>query len=390
MNIRELVNNEEDYIVGLRRYFHANPEPSLKEYKTAEKIEKELEAWGIPFERVGETGVIGYIGELNKGKTIALRSDIDALEIEEMNDIEYISFNKGLMHACGHDAHIASLLGAAKILKAKENEINGCIKVLFQQAEEIGQGARQFVALGHLKDVDNVFGLHVSSGLDVGKISVTPGSIAASCDYFKIKIKGKSSHVSKPHTGIDALYIASQVVVNLQSIVAREIDPIDTVVVGIGVLNSGTRYNIIAKTAELEGTFRTFSRETRAKTQESIERIVKSIVEAHKGEAEVEFHSYSSPVINDEESSKYAAEVAKQIVGEDNIITNQEKVLGADDFAEFQEEVPGVYVNIGTRNPIDESTHYPHHNERFNIDEKGLLISTEFYVLYALKYLNGE
>lgn len=388
MSIRELVNNEEDYIVKLRRYFHANPEPSLKEYKTAEKIEKELELLGIPFERVGETGVIGYIGQPNRGKTIALRADIDALEIEEINDIEYASSSKGLMHACGHDAHTASLLGAAKILKAKENEINGCIKLLFQQAEEIGQGARQFVALGHLKDVDNVFGLHVSSGLDTGKISVTPGPIAASCDYFKVKIKGKSSHVSKPHTGIDALYIASQVVVNLQSIVARETDPVDTVVVGIGVLNSGTRYNIIANEAVLEGTFRTFGRETRERTQESIERIVKSIVEAHKGEAEVEFRSYSSPVINDEESSKFAAEVARQIVGGDNVITNQEKALGADDFAELQAEVPGVYVNIGTRNPIDEGTHYPHHNERFNIDEKGLLISAEFYVNYALKYLN--
>jgi len=390
MSIKILVNNEEKYIVGLRRYFHANPEPSLKEYKTAVKIEEELKALGIPFKRVGETGVIGYIGGVNEGKTLALRADIDALEIDETNDIEYASVNQGLMHACGHDAHTASLLGAAKILKAKENEIKGSIKLLFQQAEEIGQGARQFVALGHLKDVDNIFGLHVSSGLDTGKITVTPGPIAASCDYFKVKIKGKSSHVSKPHTGIDALYIASQVVVNLQAIVARQTDPVDTVVVGIGVLNSGTRYNIIANEAVLEGTFRTFNRETRTRTEESIERIVKSIVEAHKGEAEIEFRSYSSPVINDTESALFTAEIARTILGEENVITNQEKGLGADDFAELQAEVPGVYVNVGARNPLDESTHFPHHNERFNIDEKSLLISTELYVLYSLKYLNGK
>lgn len=388
MNIKELINREEKYIVDLRRYFHANPEPSLKEYKTAEKIEAELKALDIPLERVGETGVIGYVGIENKGKTVALRADIDALEIEETNILEYASNNKGLMHACGHDAHTAALLGAAKVLKAKESEINGSVKLLFQQAEEIGQGARQFVAKGYLKDVDNVFGIHVSSGLETGKITVTPGPIAASCDYFKIKVKGKSGHVSKPHTGVDALYIGSQIVVNLQAIVARQTDPVDPVVVGIGVLNSGTRYNIIANEAVLEGTFRTFSFETREKTQNSIKKIAQSVAIAYGGEVEIEFRSYSSPVINDTESAAFAAEVGRSILGDKNVITNQEKALGADDFAEFQAEVPGVYINVGTKNPEDEDTHFPHHNGRFNIDEKGLLIMTELYANYALKYLD--
>ncbi len=368
MNISKSVRNEEKYIVNLRRYFHAHPEASLKEYNTANKIEEELKALNIPYERVGETGVIGYIGNPDKGKTLALRADIDALEIEEANDVEYRSLNKGLMHACGHDAHTASLLGAAKVLKGKEDEINGYVKLIFQQAEEIGQGARQFIAAGHLKDVDNVFGLHLSSELETGKIAVRPGPVAASCDYFKIKITGKSSHVSKPHTGIDALYIASQVVVNLQSIVSRETDPIDTVVVGIGVLNSGTRYNIVARDAVLEGTFRTFSKESRSRTQEA----------------------FASPVINHEASSLLAAKVARNIVGEDNVITNQEKALGADDFAEFQAVVPGVYAYVGSRNPHDEGSHYPHHNERFNIDEKCLLVATELYIQYALEYLDGS
>jgi amidohydrolase len=386
MKIKDIVSREKEYIIDLRRYFHTYPEPSLKEFNTAKKIEEELEKLEIPYKRVGKTGIVGYIEGLNPGKTLALRADIDALEIQEENKLDYASINEGLMHSCGHDAHTASLLGAAKILKEKEDEIQGKIKLFFQQAEEIGQGARQFVALGHLKDVDNVFGLHVTSDLDIGKIAVVPGPIAASCDYFKVVIEGKSSHVSKPHRGIDALYIASQSVVNLQSIVARQTDPLDPVVVGIGVLNSGTRYNIIANEAIIEGTFRTFSSETRAKTQEAIERIFKTTAETYRGKAKVEFRSYSSPVINDEDSANFATKVAKELVGSDNVITNQEKAMGADDFAEFQREVPGVYVNIGAKNPLDKSTHFPHHHEKFNIDERAILISTELYVAYALKY----
>lgn len=387
MEIREIVNREKEYIINLRRYFHAHPESSLKEFNTASKIEKELGTLGIPYERVGETGVAAYIGGLNPGKTLALRADIDALEIQELNELDYASVNKGLMHACGHDAHTASLLGAAKILKKKEDQIQGKIKLFFQQAEEIGQGARQFIALGHLKDVDNILGFHVSTDLDTGKIAVSPGPIAASCDYFKVIIEGKSSHVSRPQTGIDALYMACQSVVNLQAIVARETDPLDPVVVGVGVLNSGTRYNIIANEAVIEGTFRTFSQETRVKTQESIRRIFETTAETHKGKAKIEFYSYSSPVINHENAAKFATSVAKELVGLDNVITNQEKALSADDFAEFQLEVPGVYVNIGAKNPLDKSTHFPQHHGNFNIDEKALLIGTEFYVRYALKYL---
>lgn len=191
MTIKKRVEEEKEYIIDLRRYFHQNPEASLKEYNTAKKIEEELDKMDISHQRVGETGVIAFIGGVKSGKTIALRADIDALEIEERNEIDYASKNKALMHACGHDAHTASLLGAAKILKEKESEISGTIKLLFQQAEEIGQGAKVFVSLGHLEDVDNIFGQHVSSSMDIGKVSIRSGAIAASCDYFKVLIRGK-------------------------------------------------------------------------------------------------------------------------------------------------------------------------------------------------------
>lgn len=346
MAIKKRIEEEKKYIIDLRRYFHQNPEASLKEYNTAKKVEEELDKLGISHQRVGETGVIAFIGGEKPGKTIALRADIDALEIEERNEIGYASKNKGLMHACGHDAHTASLLGAAKILKEKESEINGTIKLLFQQAEEIGQGARVFVSLGHLKDVDNVFGQHVSSSMDTGKVSIRPGAISASCDYFKVLIKGKSGHVSRPHEAVDALYIASQGVVNVQSIVSRRTDPVDPVVVGIGLLQSGTRYNIIANEALIEGTFRTFSNETKNKIQNLIEEIFKSTAKVNGGYAEVEFRSYASPLINEEKSARLAQVVARSIVGEENIITDQEKSLGSDDFAELLFEAAGVYLSL--------------------------------------------
>lgn len=386
MEIRREVQETEDYVVGLRRHFHQHPESSLKEFETARRIEEELDKLLIPHERVGETGVIGYL-KGKEGKVLAMRADIDALELQELNTAEYASKYEGLMHACGHDAHTAALLGAAKVLKTKESELPGSVRLFFQQAEEIGQGARQFVAGGHLQDVDGVFGLHVASGLDTGKVTVTPGPIAASCDYFKVTIHGKSGHVGKPHAAVDALYIASLSVVSLQSIVARQTDPVDPVVVGIGVLSSGTRYNIIAQEAVLEGTFRTYSQETREKTQASIERILRATVESHGATVDIEFQDFASPVINDQASAELAASVCRKIVGEDNVDTNAPKSLGADDFAELQRVVPGVYVNVGTRNPQDENSSFPHHHGHFDIDEKGLLIATELYVAYAEAFL---
>lgn len=387
--IKKLVKENEEYIINLRRYFHENPEPSLKEYKTADKIEEELNKLNIKNERVGETGIVGFIGNKN-GKTIGLRADIDALEIEEKNNVEYKSKNSGLMHACGHDGHTASLLGAAKILKEKENELNGNIKLFFQQAEEIGQGARQFIEKGYLENVDRVFSLHLSTGLEIGKASATVGSIMAACDYFKIEIIGKSGHVSAPHTGIDALYIGSQVVVNLQSIVARHTDPVDPVVLGIGVLNSGTRYNIISNKTIIEGTFRTFSQETRKKTKDLIYDITKATVESNGGTVNFIFEEFANPVINEKISTEFAQKIGKEILGENSIITNQEKRLGADDFAEFSLKVPGVYVNIGAKNLDNINTQYDHHHENFDIDENSLLISTEFYTKYAIDYLNNK
>ena len=390
MGLKDYVVKNREYITEMRRYFHAHPEVSLKEYNTCKKIEEELDKMGIPHRRVGETGVYGWIdgrGNGGKDKVMVLRADIDALAMEDLKEVSYCSKEEGVCHACGHDAHIATLLGAAKILKEKEQEFSGQVRLFFQQAEEIGQGARIFVKEGLMEGATRVFGAHVSSKLDSGTVSLTAGPQNASCDYFKIKVTGKGAHVSTPQLGIDAVYVASQIVVALQSIVARNTDPLETVVVGVGVLRAGTQYNIVAEHAEIEGTTRSFSKEVREFTNERVKTIAKQTAELYGAEAEVEFQGFANPLINDEEAVEEVTEVAKQVMEEQNIISNFEKMLGADDFADFLQETKGMYAFVGTRNKEKPNTASAHHHGLFDIDEEGLLLSCNLYVDYALQIL---
>lgn len=389
-SIREDVLSGAESVVALRRHFHQHPEPSLKEYETIKRIKEELDKLDIPWEPVGETGAIGTIeGKKGPGKSLLLRADIDALELEDAKDVSYKSKYPGLHHACGHDGHAASLLGAAKILKNREEDIQGTIKLAFQQAEEIGAGARQFVQGGYLEDVDQVFGLHLDSSVPVGKIVSVPGATNASCDIFKIKLQGKSAHVARPDQGIDALLTAAAITVELQSIVGREVSPLDNVVVAVGVLQAGTRYNIVANEAFLEGTVRTFSHETRRFVLEAVERIATRVAESHRCTITFENYDAAAPLINEAGPAARAARVGADIVGHENIINDQPKSMGADDFADFLAESPGVYARVGTRDLDNEETWYGHHHENFDIDERGLAHATELHVRYALDYL-GE
>lgn len=389
IDIKEEVAAGAEEVVALRRYFHKHPEPSLKEFETIKRIKEELTKLEIPYESVGETGAIGTIkGQRGPGKTILLRADIDALELEDAKDVEYKSKYPGLHHACGHDGHASALLGAAKILKAHEDKFAGTIKLAFQQAEEIGAGARQFVEGGFVEDVDEVFGLHLDSSVPVGQIVSVPGATNASCDIFKINVHGKSAHVGQPHQGVDALLAAAAITVELQSIVGREVSPLDNVVVAVGVLNAGTRYNIVANHVELEGTVRTFSHETRAFVLEAVERVARQVADSHRCTIEFENYDAAAPLINDKEPAKRAAELAAEMVGEENVITDLPKSMGADDFADFLAAAPGVYARVGTRNPENKDTWYGHHHEKFDIDERGLAYATEIHVRYALDFLS--
>ena len=386
--IHQEVSAVYDYIVSLRRHFHQHPEVSLKEFETIQRIKEELDEIGIDYIPVGETGALATLpGGKGAGKKILLRADIDALPLPDQTGAPYASLNPGANHACGHDGHASALLGAIRVLKSHQADFAGTIQFAFQPAEEIGAGARQFVRGGFIDDIDHVFGIHLQSGTALGKIVATPDPSNASCDIFKIKVHGKSGHVSRPDLGRDALVSAAAIVTELQTIVSREVKPTDEVVVGIGVLRAGTNYNIIANEAEIEGTVRTFSHEVREQVLAAVERIAKNTAESHRTTIAFSNYDAAAPLINDLAAAEHAFKVAAKIVGAGNVITNAPKSMGADDFADYLAVAPGVYCFVGTQS--DEKTSYDHHHEKFDIDEKGLAIAAELHVSYALEYLQN-
>lgn len=254
-NLVKEVEAVKSYLIETRREFHQNPELSLKEFRTANRIEEELTKFGIKHSRVGETGVLGILkGDKPSDKVLLLRADIDALPINEVGAVEYISKNPGVMHACGHDAHTTCLLAAAKILSEKKSEIAGEVRFVFQPAEEIGKGTQPFIEEGVLEGVDRVFGLHCAPDLPIGSVGLTPKLNNAAVDHFTISVKGVSSHVSLPHKGVDALYVASEIVVAVQALRTRLNSPLEPMIIGIGKFNAGTTYNALAANAVLEGT----------------------------------------------------------------------------------------------------------------------------------------
>lgn len=293
------------------------------------------------------------------------------------------------MHACGHDGHTASLLLAAKILCRHRDKIKGKVKLCFQQAEEIGYGAMVFINSG-LVTGDRPFGVHLASNIPVGKISVTAGPNNASVDSFKITVKGRGAHVFTPEKGIDALYIASQIVVAAQDLVTRCTNPTDSVIIGIGKLEAGTAYNVVAKDAVMEGTIRTMYPEIREKVKSDLEELVKSMAVIYGGEAEIQYKDSTSPMINPPIPAKEVEKVAVSLFGRDNVITDRPYSLGGDDLAEFILRVSGTYAYVGSGNSDRPNTVVAHHDGLFDIDEDCLINSSLIEVAYTLDYLKGE
>lgn len=378
-----------DQLIALRREFHTYPELSFQEFRTARRIEEELELLGIPHSRVGETGVLGILrGTGIGGEAVALRADIDALPIQETNTVDYRSHTDGVMHACGHDAHTACLLVAAQLLTEHRDSFGGEVRLIFQPAEEIGQGAKLFVKDGVLDGVRRVFGLHTAYDLPVGTVGLKPGLNNASVDHFKIVIHGKAAHVATPQLGVDALYIASQTVVSLQALVTRRSSPVEPVIIGVGKLNAGTTYNALAELAILEGTTRTTSPEMREQIRQWVTDAVRRTAELYGGSAKIAWTDFASPLLNTPTVCREVALAAKQLGLQ--VTTDRALSLGGDDFAEFLLHIPGAYAYLGTGNQEKPQTLNSNHNGNFDIDEDILPLGAGLYAAYALWALSTE
>lgn len=292
MDVKKAAAETKDYIVSIRREFHRHPELSLQEFRTAQRIEEELDKFGIPHTRVGETGVLGTLkGAKDNGKVLVLRADIDALPIEETHECVYRCEKQAFMHAACM-MRTRRFLGAAKILSENRDAFSGKVRLVFQPGEEIGKGAKPFVAAGVLDGAERVFGLHTAYDLEAGTVGLKPGINNAAVDHFRIRVYGKSTHVSTPHLGVGALYIASQIVVAVQGLVTRRTSPTEPVIIGIGKLNAGTTYNAVAAFAEMEGTTRTISQESRDRVRAQVSETAQSIATLYGGTAEVEWTDF--------------------------------------------------------------------------------------------------
>lgn len=381
MNAQDVITARRDDIIALRAHLHMHPEISRQEFETAKLIERELDKLGIEHIRVGETGVCGFIRGAQPGPVTILRADIDALAVCDEKDVPYKSQIPGAMHACGHDMHTASLLGAAMALSQVKDSLCGEVRLAFQHAEECGYGGRVFRDQGLLK-ADRALGLHSCSELPVGTISVVPGPRNASCDYFKVTVKGKSAHVSKPHAGVDALNVAARMVEALHSIPERMVDPLQPVVVGIGTMKAGATYNTIADTAEMEGTTRAFTPETRALLLDRVQAVVKNIADIYGAEADVEIRDYAAPLVNDQTVCEEMTRVVRELGLE--VDTSFGLALGADDFAEFCLAAPGAYLLVGSREEGKPYTAAMAHNGQFDVAEEAIVLAARGYTQYAL------
>ena len=387
MGIHPLIEQDREYITALRRWFHSHPELSMKEYNTAARIEEELSALGIPTRRVGETGVLGVLkGRKGPGRRVVLRADTDALPIQDEKTVPYASQCPGVMHACGHDAHTAALLGAARALKKLEDSLSGEIGFVFQPGEEYGKGAVLFLQDGALEGADRSFGVHMQSNLPVGQVAMNLGAENASVDHFTIRIHGRSAHVSTPELGADALYAAAQIVTALQGIVGRLKNPTDPALIGVGVLRSGEGYNIVAREAVIEGTVRCFSEQTRAMLNAKIADTARSIAALYNTTAEVETESFTRALINDARVYAETAPLVEKVVGRGNLVV-KELSLGGDDMAEIMAVVPGVYAFVGSGSEAVPGSRLAHHTPGFDIDERCLTIAASLYVESALFWL---
>ncbi|WP_009610767.1 M20 metallopeptidase family protein [Caldanaerobacter subterraneus] len=388
MDILKEVEKVEEEIIGIRRKIHMHPELGFEEVKTSELVYEYLKSLGFEVKRLAKTGVVGLLkGEGER--TIAIRADMDALPIQEENEVEYASKIPGKMHACGHDVHTAILLGTAKVLSRIKN-VKGNVKFIFQPAEETTGGALPMIEEGVLEGprVDAIIGLHVDPDLEVGQIGITYGKAYASSDMFDVIIKGRSSHGAEPHKGIDALVIAANVISALQTFASRKTSPFTPIVVTIGTIKGGYARNIIADRVEMSGIIRMMEEERREEIVESVEKMCKDIAKAYGGDAEFRRVKGYPLLINNKGFTDLVKKSASMILGEENVLEVSPS-MGVEDFAYFLQRVPGTFYKLGCGNK-EKGIDKPLHSSRFDVDERCIKVGIAVHVMTVLNYFEGK
>jgi len=387
--IKDFIHENEELMIAFRRDLHKHPELSFEEVETTRKVAEKLDAWGISYRLTEPTGLIAEIEGGKPGKTVALRADMDALSVHELSEgLEYKSTIEGKMHACGHDSHTSMLLAAVKALNNVKEDIPGTVRLIFQPAEEIAQGAEKLIEQGAVEGVDNVFGIHIWSQAPSGKVSCSVGPSFAAADIFRIHFKGKGGHAAIPQDTVDATVTAGQFIADVQSVVSRKVDPMQPAVVTIGKANIGQRFNVIAEDAFLEGTVRTFDNDTRQIVEDSMREYAEHIAAANGATVVFEYDRMTEPVVNEEKSAQLVTQTAEKSFGAEGIY-NLPPTMGAEDFGAYMQEITGAFALVGSGNP-DKDTEWAHHHGRFNIDEEAMVVGAELYANYALGYLNQD
>jgi carboxypeptidase Ss1 len=383
------IQDYEDEMIRIRRQIHANPELTYKEFETANLVAEKLTSLGINIKtKVGGTGVVGLLKGAKDGNVVALRADMDALPITENVDLPFKSKKEGVMHACGHDTHVAMLLGAAMLLTKHTNELHGTVKFLFQPAEEHGGrgGAKPMIEDGAMEDpkVDFVFGLHIDGDTPCKVFALRGGPIMAAPDAFKIRIKGKGGHGSEPHKTIDPIFVSAQVITALQGVSSRMIDQMEPFVVSVCSIHSGSKDNIIPDEAVLEGTIRTLNEKVRSQAKKYVQNVTNSVCKAFRATCQIEFMEDAYPVtINDPKVAKRVFSVLRTIEG--TRTTEMRPILGGEDFSRFLHKAPGVFYFLGTRNPKKDCV-YTNHSSKFKVDEDVLKYGSVSLAKLALEF----
>lgn len=387
MPYKDLIHSVEPYVIDQRRYFHENPELSWKEFNTSKRIQEELRKMDIPFITGCKTAVVGIIKGENPGPTLGIRADIDALPVCEKTDLDFASKTDGIMHACGHDAHAAILLGTAKVLSQMKDRLHGTVKLIFQPAEEsIGNsGAKCIVEnIEEFKDIDRIIALHVMSTIPSGHAWLKSGPLMASSDTFDISIKGKGGHGAMPSHSIDPVVAGAILVNSLQTFISRENDPLDTSVLTVAGFNSGGGApNVIPETAHLIGTTRTISNKVRDNLEQNIKRIIDGVALTTRTQIDFDYHYGSPATINDKDASQLGEKILEEILG-DGFTNDFPTAMGSEDFSEYLKVIPGCMMFLGA---ALEGQEYPHHNEKFILNEDVFIYGVEYFVKYALEYL---